>query len=292
MIKTNKEQLITLAVQGEIVPPQIVRTYQATWDGRAKLCIGVGGINYNLKTGMKIFGWANGDRAEPGVATDGLGNDSQKKGYREKTGIGNIVKVLNGEAKGETGTVTGKHGYRLPSRAHHILVHFNEEVLEKLAIGDKLQIKAKSVGLKIEDFDDVLVRSSSPELLEGMKMKVQAGKLIVPVAMRIPHILIGAGIGTRAHSSHIEIQTCYPPDIKEYGLDDLRFGDIVFLQDTLSDYGRHFYRGGSTVGVIVSGPSEISGQGIGVSTILSSKTGLMEPLISKEANLQNILKLE
>ncbi|MCW4049915.1 MAG: DUF4438 domain-containing protein [Candidatus Bathyarchaeota archaeon] len=80
MITTNKDKLLTLAVQGEVVPAQVLRTYQATWDGRAKLC--VGGINYNLKTGMKIFGWANGDRAEPGVATDGTGKDSAKNGYR------------------------------------------------------------------------------------------------------------------------------------------------------------------------------------------------------------------
>jgi len=41
MINTNKDSLITLAVQGEIVPAQIERQYQATWDGRAKLCIGI-----------------------------------------------------------------------------------------------------------------------------------------------------------------------------------------------------------------------------------------------------------
>ena len=46
------------------------------------MCIGIGGINYNLKTGMEVFGWANGDRAEPGVSTDGVGNDGQKNGYR------------------------------------------------------------------------------------------------------------------------------------------------------------------------------------------------------------------
>ncbi|MBN1682059.1 DUF4438 domain-containing protein, partial [Candidatus Bathyarchaeota archaeon] len=88
MIKTNKDKLITLAVQGEIVPSQIIRTYTSTWDGKSKLGIGIGGINYNLKIGESIWGWANGERAEPGVSTDGYGSDSQKEGYRQKTGVG------------------------------------------------------------------------------------------------------------------------------------------------------------------------------------------------------------
>jgi hypothetical protein len=37
MIATNKERLITLAVHGEIVPAQVNRQYEVTWDGRAKL---------------------------------------------------------------------------------------------------------------------------------------------------------------------------------------------------------------------------------------------------------------
>jgi hypothetical protein len=73
MIATNKERLITLAVHGEIVPAQVNRQYEATWNGRAKLCIGVGGINYNLRVGDRVFGWASGDRAEPGVSTDNTG---------------------------------------------------------------------------------------------------------------------------------------------------------------------------------------------------------------------------
>jgi len=108
----------------------------------------------------------------------------------------------------------------------------------------------------------------------------------------VPAKIVGAGYGTQAHSSHIDIQTCYPPDIKEYGLDRLRFGDIVALQDVGSNYGRHYYRGATTIGIVCSGPSEISGQGIGVTTILSNLEGKVAPVESREANLMNILELE
>ncbi len=292
MIKTNKDKLLTLAFQGEVVPAQVVRTYQATWDGRAKMCIGVGGINYNLKPGTEIFGWANGDRAEPGVSTDGTGNDGQKGGYRQKTGVGNKVTMISGDAKGDVGTIIGKHGYRLPNNAQHVQVHFSDETLDKLSIGDKLRVKGQCIGLQIEGHEDVMVHSCSPELLEKMGIEEEDGKLIVPVALEVPAKIVGAGYGTQAHSSHIDIQTCYPPDIEEYGLDKLRFGDIVALKDVSSNYGRHYYRGATTIGIITSGPSELSGMGIGVTTILSHLEGKLVPVLSEGANLKNILELE
>ena len=292
MIKTNKDKLLTLAYQGEIVPAQVVRTYQATWEGKAKMCIGVGGINYNLKTGMNLFGWANGDKAEPGVATDGVGNDGHKNGYRQKTGVGNKVKVISGDAKGDAGTVTGKHGYRLPNNAQHVQVHFSAETLDKLSIGDKVRVKGNCVGLQITGHEDVMIYSCSPELLENMGIEEVDGRLNVPVALEVPAKIVGAGYGTQAHSSHIEIQTCYPPDIKMYGLDRLRFGDIVALKDVSSNYGRHYYRGATTIGVVCSGPSELSGMGIGVTTILSHLDGKLVPVESPDANLKNILELE
>jgi hypothetical protein len=291
MIRTNKDSLITLAVQGEIVPAQIERRYEATWDGRAKLCIGVGGINYNLKIGSKVFGWVNGDRAEPGVCTDNTGSASQKNGYRTKASLGNEAKLLSGEAKGERGVVVGKHGYQLPGGAHHVLLHFGDETVERLAIGDKILVKACGIGLEIEGYEDVLVRSLGPRLLESMGIEEKGGKLHVPAVKEIPHTLMGEGWGTGAHSSHIGIQTCYEPDIAAHGLDELRFGDVVFLGDILSDWGRHYYRGGSSIGVVVSGPSDVSGRGIGVCTILSSKEGRLEPSINADANIGSYLGL-
>lgn len=289
MIKTNKDKLITLAVSGEVVPAQLERTYETTWDGRSKLCLGVGGINYNLKIGGKVFGWANGDRAEPGVCSDNTENPSRANGYRQKTCIGNIAKIISGEAKGATGFVVGKHGYRLPGGAHHTLLHFDDETLEKMTIGDKILVKACGIGLEIDGYEDVMVWSLGPNLLESMGIKDMNGKLYVPVVKVIPAELMGEGWGTGAHSSHIGIQTCYPPDIDVYGLDELRFGDLVYLKDILSDWGRHHYRGGASIGVIVSGPSDVSGRGIGVSTILSSRNGKLEPVLDSKANIGRYL---
>ena len=80
-LSTNKDKLLTLAVQGAVAPAQPARSYVTTWDGKPKVAIGTGGINYNLKIGDPVFGWAAGDRATVGVATEGVGEDRFREAW-------------------------------------------------------------------------------------------------------------------------------------------------------------------------------------------------------------------
>ena len=90
-LSTNKEKLLTIAVQGKIAPAEPSTSYTTTWDGKPKMAIGIGGINYNLKIGDKVFGWAAGDRATVGVATVGEGEDRARNAWLYYTSIGNEV---------------------------------------------------------------------------------------------------------------------------------------------------------------------------------------------------------
>ncbi len=200
------------------------------------MAIGIGGINYNLQLGDKIFGWANGDRATVGVAAEGLGEGGFATAWLHHTGIGNEVKVLTGSAKGEKGVIVGKF-------SNMVLLHFDAAALDKLAIGDTIQAKARSTGLAINGFDDVHPHGVDPMLIEKMGIRNIDGKLEVPVVMEIPGELAGQGSGGSSLSGHWHVQTCYPPDIKKHHLDELRFGDLVLLKDIQTDYGKGFYRG-------------------------------------------------
>ncbi|UCE41462.1 MAG: DUF4438 domain-containing protein [Candidatus Aminicenantes bacterium] len=279
-IKTNKDKLLTIAVQGVVAPARVATSYTTTWDGKAKLAIGVGGINYDLKLGEKIFGWASGDRATMGVATTGEGG-----AWSNYTSIGNVVKILGGEARGEKGVIIGKF-------ENYVLVHFPDEVLEKLTIGTSLHVKASGIGLEIEGYKDVFAHSISPETLEKLGIRESNGKLEVPVVKEIPALIIGQGAGRGSLSGNWHIQTCFPPDIKKYGLDELRFGDIVILKDIQTDYGMGYYKGGATIGVICSGPSDISGLGIGVTPILSNRFGKITARIDPTANIAKVLSIK
>ncbi|NIM90717.1 MAG: DUF4438 domain-containing protein [Candidatus Aminicenantes bacterium] len=284
-ISTNKDKLLKMAVQGKIAPAKPSRSYSTTWDGKPKMAIGIGGINYNLKIGDKAFGWANGDRATMGVATVGAGEARSRSSWRNYTSVGNEVKLLDGEAKGEKGIIVGKF-------RDYVLVHFEDDVLEKLAIGDTLHVKAYGIGLEIEGFKDVFAHGVTPELLEKMIVQTDAGKLEVPVVREIPGEIVGQGAGGSSLSGNWHIQTCYPPDIKKYGLDELRFGDLVLLKDTQTDYGKGFYKGGATLGIVCSGPSDISGLGIGVTPILSTRFGKLTARLDPAANIGKYLGIK
>lgn len=284
-ITTNKDKLLTIAVQGRIAAAQPARSYTTTWDGKPKMMIGIGGINYNLKIGDLVFGWASGDRATVGVATEGTGDDRYRDAWLTYTSIGNQVKVLGGGTRSERGVIIGKFG-------GYVLVHFENNVLEKLAIGDILQVKACGIGLEIEGFKDVFIHGLAPEILEKLVIQKADGKLEVPVVKEIPAEIVGQGVGGSSLSGNWHIQTCFPPDIKKFGLDELRFGDLVLLQDIQTDYGKGYYRGGATVGVVCSGPSDVSGLGIGVTPILSTRFGKLAARIDSEANIGKYLGIK
>ncbi len=283
-IKTNKDQMLTIAVQGKIAPAEPGRSYTTTWDGKPKMAIGTGGINYNLQIGDRIFGWAGGDRATMGVATVGVGEARFQSAWGTYASIGNEVRILEGEAKGSKGTVIGKFG-------SYVLIHFPQDILHKLTIGTTVQAKTCGLGLKIQGFDEVLAHGIAPEVLERLVAVSEQGRLEAPVVKRIPAEIVGQGAGRGSLSGNWHIQTCFPPDIEKYGLDELRFGDLVLLQDIQTDYGMGYYRGGATLGVVCSGPSDISGLGIGVTPILSTRTDILTARIDPAANLTRYLGL-
>lgn len=274
-ITTNRDKLLTIAVQGQIAPAQPSRSYAVTWDGKPKVLIGTGGINYNLKIGDSVFGWSSGDRATMGVAVEGSGDDRARGAWVPHVSIGNEVKLLSGAARGEKGVIAGKFG-------GYALVHFEDAVLDKLSIGDVMLARAIGIGLKIEGFEDIFVHGLTPDVLEKLVSQTADGRLEVPVVKEIPAEIIGRGY----------IQTCYPPDIEKYGLKDLRFGDIVYLKDVQADYGQGYYKGGATVGIVCSGPSDMAGLGIAVSPILSTRGGRLSPRIDSSSNIGKYLGIE
>jgi hypothetical protein len=288
MLETNKEQLLKVAVQGEIVPPAS-GGYRAQWDGSPKLALGMGGIKYNLKVGDPCFGWASGDHVEPGVTIRG----KEKKNPSECAlaifaCIGNEAKVVSGEAKGAKGIFTGRHA------GSDDMVWFSDEDLENLAIGDKVQIKAIGVGMKIKGYEDIRVNKCSPELFESLGIEEKNGILTVPVVKEIPPFLMGSGIGfwQMTEPGDYDIQTNDPKAIEKYDLRSLRLGDVVALKDQLCINGRGYYKDALTIGVIIHGASDYSGHGPGVNPILTTKEGRLKTKIEPNANIAYYLGIK
>ena len=105
----------------------------------------------------------------------------------------------------------------------------------------------------------------------------------------VPSAAMGSGIGvTNVGSSDYDIMTGDPESMEEYGLDKIRFGDIVALLDQNNRYGRDFRKGAVTIGIIVHSDCLLPGHGPGVTTLMTCATPLIEPVIDPKANLADI----
>lgn len=287
MLKTNKDQLVCQSVIGEITSPLGgVNPYRISPDGTADIYPGVGGITYNLRIG-DLAGGLFADHVEPGVSLSNFtkvgGQDGPNRALNQFSCAGNVARIISGEAKGESGLVTGKHG-----GIEHVLLDFEPEVLEELAIGDKIQIKAHGCGLQISG-SSVKTMNLAPDLLEAIPIKELAGgKLEVPVTHLIPARIMGSGIGSsHSQSGDYDIQLFDEVTIKEFGLDDLRLGDFVAIIDADATFGRIYKTGGVVVGVVVHSDCVLAGHGPGVMVTMSSRDGLIVPTIDPAANLKN-----
>ena len=66
-----------------------------------------------------------------------------------------------------------------------------------MAIGDKIVIKAKGVGMAFDDHPDIKLKGCSPELVDALEVTTNSeGKLSVPVVASVPPHLLGAGAGS------------------------------------------------------------------------------------------------
>ena len=281
MLRTNADKLPIISVGGVVWHPKGGSTTRINVDGQAMLLTGTGGITYNAKIGDPCIGWA-ADHLEPGVSTRNK-DDAHNGSYIMLSCIGNEATVKSDDAKGAKGFVTGKHG-----GCDHVLIHFDDETLEKLSIDDNIGVKATGQGLALLDYPDIALRNISPALLSKLNIQESNGKLKVGVAKIAPAAIMGSGLGSsNSTTGDYDITMFDDTTVDEYGLRDLRFGDIVALQNADNRYGYSYRTGACTIGVVVHSDCFGSGHGPGVATLMTAKLPMIEPFIDSGANLAN-----
>ncbi len=292
MIKTNKDRIVKISVIGEVVSPVISdAVYKVTADGEPVILPGVGGITYNIRVGDPAVGWM-ADHVEPGVSIENRVSDKrfptgQSRALNVLSCIGNEATVVSGDAKGERGVVVGKHG-----GIEHVMVDFLPETMEKLVIEDKVMVKAYGVGLKLLELAEVMLFNTSPLFLEALNPEIREEKIRLPVTHKVPASIMGSGLG-RSHvaSGDYDITMFCEATCEEYGLNDVRFGDLVAIEDADHSYGRIFRKGAISVGIVTHSNCIVAGHGPGVTTLFTSKKGAIEPFIEPDANIAKILNL-
>ena len=296
-IEINRGELVMMAVKGEISAPRIREdVYRVSADGVAHVYPGTGGITYNFRVGDSAVHLAS-NHVEPAVSIVNLGPENKRtsqesRGLNALSNIGNEAVVITGDAKGERGVVIGKHG-----GAEHVMVDFSDDdVYDKLAIADQIQVRGYGTGMRLLNIEDVTVMNVSPTLFDALTengmSKTADGKLRIGVTHFIPSRIMGSGLGrSQTYTGDYDIQFFDPKTVTEYELNTLRFGDIVAIVDADSTYGRVYRQGAITIASVSHGRSDSAGHGPGVTTLFTSKEGRIEAYKKEDANLAKLLNI-
>jgi hypothetical protein len=108
----------------------------------------------------------------------------------------------------------------------------------------------------------------------------------------VPAAIMGSGLGTnQVNSGDYDIQLFDSTIVTQYGLESLRFGDLVAIIDADHSFGRIYRQGAVSVGVVVHTNCITAGHGPGVTTLMTSSDGKIIPKVSQSANIASLLKI-
>jgi hypothetical protein len=278
-VAANADRLVRQVLTGEVWPPLADRhTYRVGPDGQPFVLPGMGGVTLGVHCGDPATGHAS-DHLEPGASVrhrDGGPNMA----LQFLTCVGNTARVESGPAAGAVGHVIGQHAY--------VLIDFADLVLDDLTTGDAIAVTACGQGLALADHQQIVVKNCDPGLLDAMPGGTLAdGRLAVHVAARVPAEAIGAGSGMVSEYANTDLMGAYAGlgEDLSLGLEGLRIGDIVALEDADHRFGRGYRPGYLTIGVISTGQCMLFGHGPGPSTLMSGPADAFQLIDDPDANL-------
>ena len=282
-LKTNEKKLIRMSIGGYVTQPSFKNPgYIPDNDGNSVILPGMYGVVNNVKVGDKAFGW-NGDHIEPGVSIDSE-NINEHFALHYLVCTGNKAIVRSGEAKGKTGIVTGEHARNL--------IHFEQNILEKICVGDQIDIITHGRGLKLLDFPEIEIKKIDPNLLKSMNFKVENKKLIVDVAIELPIKIMGSGAELNSEYVDQDLMSGDRSLMKKLKIDQMKLGDLIVINHADHRWGRSYKKDHVSIALCIHGDSVMTGHGPGIMTIMTGTKKNLGWRINKKANLKNLLKIK
>jgi hypothetical protein len=288
-IQTNAADVVTVSVMGQVANPSLsglpAEPYRLDADGKAFLWPTFGGIVYNVSVGDIAFGWA-GDCIHPSVSI--AHRDANKnRGLNVFACVGNEAMITSGAAKGARGVVTGKSG----RFSDQVIVHFDMETRRKIAVDDQILVKSEGVGLTVPACPDVAFKSLSPALFDVLPKRMEGNALSIGVVATVPPHMVGAGAGLTSEGGSLHIQSTDRAELASHGLDQLRLGDVVAIQDTDSRYNHGYLRGAMSIGIVGQTDGPRAGYGPGMTVVMTAPAGQLTSHGAPGTNIADILGL-
>jgi hypothetical protein len=89
----------------------------------------------------------------------------------------------------------------------------------------------------------------------------------------------------------LHIQSTDRTALAEYGLDALRLGDVVAIQDTDSRYNHGYLRGAMSIGIVGQTDGPRAGYGPGMTVVMTAPAGQLGSFSAPGTNIADILGL-
>jgi hypothetical protein len=290
MLRINVEKLVETFTCGEITHPQPNLDPRISSRREDQLYPPTTGIITNVKFGDPALGWAWGRHLVPGVCIRNK-NPQENIALVALSCIGNEATILSAAAeskeiklKGEKGVVMGKTAER------ELILHFPKRIMERLSIGDRIQIRSHGAGLGIEGYPEIFLINFSPAFLNAMNPSERHGKVRFQVTKVLSGRVIEAA-GSNPWLNDYDIQIPSQEILKKMGLEMVRLGDLIAITDCESFEGPRFKEGAISLGVVIHGAGRSSSSGPGILMLVSSSEDIVEPIISRKANLAEIMGL-
>ena len=289
MPSTNAADLVAVSVAGAIAHPAFpglpAEPYRLAADGTAFLLPAHGGIVYNVSVGDRAFGWA-ADCIHPGVSIRAA-DDLRNRGLNVFACVGNRAKVMTGQAAGVLGVVTGKSG----RFSEQVICHFPREARARMAVGDQVVVRSEGVGLTLTGHPDVVLKGIGPNLLAALPVR-EGAAFEVGVVARVPAHLVGAGLGLTSEGGSLHVQSTDRAELAAHGLDALRLGDLVAVEDTDSRFNHGYLRGALAIGVVSATDGPRAGYGPGLTILMTAPAGQLGAFEEPAANIADLLQIE
>lgn len=288
-VTTNAEDIVAVSVAGQVANPVLsglpAEPYRLDADGKAFLWPTFGGIVYNVSVGDSAYGWS-GDCVHPGVSISHP-DANKNRGLNVFACVGNSAMIVSGAAKGASGTVTGKSG----RFSEQVIIHFDAETRRKIAVDDRILVRAEGVGLAVPEFPDITFKSIAPALFDMLPPKTEDGVLKIGTVATVPPHFVGAGAGLTSEGGSLHIQSTDRAALAEHGLDKLRLGDVVAFEDTDSRYNHGYLRGAMGIGIVGQTDGPRAGYGPGVTIVMTSPAGQLGTFEAPGTNIADLLGL-
>jgi len=161
-----------------------------------------------------------------------------------------------------------------------------------LAVGDQILVRAEGVGMALPDCPGVACKSLSPKLFGLLPKRMEDGVLKIGVAGVVPAHFVGAGLGLTSEGGSLHIQSTDRTVLAELGLDTLRLGDLVAVQDTDSRYNHGYLRGAMSIGIVGQTDGPRPGYGPGMTIVMTAPAGQLGWFSDPASNIADMLGLK